>query len=302
MKNEMTKLSCWIRALRLPFITASILPFIAGTFLFKGSVCFLTFSTGLISVIATHLGANLINDYADSKSGADWHDKKFYGLFGGSKLIQEGVLSEKTYLLVAVILFLIAFVAVFFLSYVLHTISVIGFYLLILIMGVAYSQGPLRFSYRYLGEVVIFILFGPALVMGGYFIQRHVFPSTDAFILSLPFGLLTTAILFANEVPDYKGDLRAKKFTWVKLVGADRAYLMYYFLMFAAIAAIVLNIRLGALSWLCLISLACSHLIIKAGAILKTHYNDKSKLVEASKLTIFVQTLIGLLVALDLIL
>ncbi len=295
-------LKCWIRAFRLPFITASIIPFIAGTFFFKGRTDFLCFSLGLVSVIATHLGANLINDYADSRSGADWHDKKFYGLFGGSKLIQEGVLRESTYLKGGVICFSLAFTAVFFLVYMLKTSAVIGYYLLILIMGICYSQGPLRFVYRYLGEPVIFVLFGPALVMGGYFIQSHIFPSTDAFVLSLSFGLLTTAILFANEVPDYKVDIQVKKFTWVKLTGVKRAYMMYYLLVFAGIAAIGVNIYQGALSLLSLASLALIPLIVKAGIIIKTHYNDKPKLVEASKLTIFVQTVIGLLIALDLIL
>ncbi len=298
---KIIKVEYWIRALRLPFITASILPFIAGTFLFNGSIDFLRFTLGLISVAATHLGANLINDYADSKSGADWHDKKFYGLFGGSKLIQEGMLSERFYLGASIAFFALAFLSVFFLMALLKSAAVSGFYLLILIMGVSYSHGPLRFSYRYLGEAAIFILFGPALVMGGYFIQSRVFPSASAFVLSIPFGLLSTAILFANEVPDHREDLKAKKFTWVKLTGAEGAYVLYCFLVFAGIISVLVNIRRGALSFICIGSLACVPLILKAGTILKTYYNDKSKLVEASKLTIFVQTVIGLLIVLDLI-
>ena len=73
-----------IRALRLPFITASILPFIAGSLLAQDDFSFLMFFLGLLTVVMTHLGANLINDYSDSRSGADWKDNKFYGLFGGS--------------------------------------------------------------------------------------------------------------------------------------------------------------------------------------------------------------------------
>lgn len=177
----------------------------------------------------------------------------------------------------------------------------IGFYLLILTMGVSYSQGPLRFSYQYSGEAVIFILFGPALVMGGYFIQSRIFPSTAAFILSVPFGLLTAAILFANEVPDHAEDLKAKKFTWAKLTGVEHAYMLYSIMMFSAIISVLVNIRLGILPFICMGSFVFTPLIIKAGTILKIHYNDKSKLVNASKLTIFVQTAIGLLIILGLI-
>jgi 1,4-dihydroxy-2-naphthoate octaprenyltransferase len=91
-----------IRALRLPFILASILPFIAGSLFARPHENGVGFLLGLITVGYTHLSANLINDYADSRSGADWKNRQYYGLFGGSKLIQEGVLDEGFYLGAAV--------------------------------------------------------------------------------------------------------------------------------------------------------------------------------------------------------
>ena len=95
-------LSILARALRLPFLSASVLPFVAGSLFARGDRNPAGFVLGLIAVGATHLSANLINDYADSKSGADWKDRKYYGFFGGSKLIQEGVLKESFYLKTAV--------------------------------------------------------------------------------------------------------------------------------------------------------------------------------------------------------
>ncbi|MFH2138769.1 MAG: prenyltransferase [Candidatus Omnitrophota bacterium] len=300
-QDKISWVKCWIRALRLPFITASILPFIAGTFLFNARIDFLKFSVGLAAVMATHLGANLINDYADSRSGCDWQDMKFYGFFGGSKLIQEKVLSEKSYLKASIGVFALALLSVFLLIVLLKSASVVGFYMIILFLGVSYSHGPLRFSYRYLGEPVIFTLFGPALVMGGYFIQSHIFPSMSAFVLSVPFGLLTAAILFCNEVPDYQEDLKAKKFTWVKLTGAEYAYVLYYILVFTGMILVLINIQRGVLSLICLGVLVCIPLVVKAGTILKKDYNNKDKLVEASKLTILSQTVTGVLIVLDLI-
>ena len=90
----MKNLFNFIRAFRLPFITASTLPFVAGSLFERGNFNFTGFILGFIAVAATHLSANLINDYADSRSGADWGDRHYYGLFGGSKLIQEGGLTE----------------------------------------------------------------------------------------------------------------------------------------------------------------------------------------------------------------
>ena len=73
------------RALRLPFTNASILPYIFGSLIVKERFNFLTFCLGLAAAVGMHLSSNLMNDYADSKSSADWQDKKFYGFFEGVK-------------------------------------------------------------------------------------------------------------------------------------------------------------------------------------------------------------------------
>lgn len=153
------------RALRLPFLTASVFPFIFGSLIKRESFNFFGFLLGLAVVVFTQLSVNLINDYADSKSGADWQDTHFFGFFGGSKLIQEKVFSEKFYFNSAILFAFFAGVSVIRLAFLLKSTLVIIFYLLIIFLSWAYSQKPLQFSYHRLGEFIIFLLFGPALVM-----------------------------------------------------------------------------------------------------------------------------------------
>jgi len=291
-----------IRALRLPFLSASILPFIFGSLINRANFNFSGFILGLITVAATHLSANLINDYADSKSGADWQDNNFYEFFGGSKLIQEKVFSEKFYLKTAIFFAVISSICIIILSVVLKSLLVLGLSIAIVFLSWSYSKSPLRFSYRRLGEVIIFLLFGPALVMGGYFIQTKVFPSLMSFLLSLPFGLLTTAILFANEIPDFNEDRNAGKFTWVSLVGSKWAFLIYYALIIFALLSISLNIYLKFLNPLALFCFVCIFPVLKAGNILKEHYSDKKRLMKSSKLTIAVQTCISIILILVVLL
>ena len=212
-------LKYYIRALRLPFITASLLPFISGSLAARGDFNLLGFCLGLICVMFTHLSANLINDHADSKSGADWQERAFWGFFGGSKLIQENVLPEAAYIKAAVFFACAGTVCAALISALLRTLLPLSLYAIILALAWLYSRRPLQFSYNRLGELIVFILFGPVPVMGGYFIQTHCFPSFKSFLLSLPFGFLTTAILFANEVPDFKNDAAVKKINWVSLTG-----------------------------------------------------------------------------------
>jgi 1,4-dihydroxy-2-naphthoate polyprenyltransferase len=291
-----------IRALRLAFITASFFPYLAGSLLGKSQFNTLGFFLGLAIVISTHLSANLLNDFADSKSGNDWQDKTFYSFFGGSKLIQENILSERFYLYASLFFAFVSCVCVFALAVVLKSALVLWLFFAILLLAWGYSAQPIKLSYRRWGEVVIFVLFGPVCVMGGYFIQSGVFPAFKSFLVSLPFGFLTAAILFANEVPDYPDDLAVGKYTWVSSLGPAHAYRVYCALIVLALVCVGVNIArgfLGVFAWGAFIALIPA---VKAARILKGSVRDKLRLIVSSKLTIAVHTLVSMIVVLDLIL
>lgn len=279
------------RALRLPFCSASILPFILGSLLALKTFHPVTFLLGLGAVLATHLWANLLNDYADSLSGADWIDRRFFGFFGGSKLIQEGKLTEKWYRDCAFFFFFLALACILLLSLLLKSPLIITLYLVIVILAFGYSYRPFQFAYRRLGELIIFILFGPVPVMGGYFIQTGIFPTMEGFLFSLCPGLLTTAILFANEVPDYNADMKALKRTWVSILGNRQAFMLYGLLIFLAFLSVLIVLRSGYAGILAYLSLLAILPSFKAMLILKKHYQDKARLVESSRLTIMAQSL-----------
>jgi len=288
------------RALRLPFIGASILPFIFGSLIVRKNFNPAGFLWGLLAVIFTHSSANLINDYSDSRSGADWSDKNSYGFFGGSKLIQEGVFSEKFYLAAAVCCAGLASFCVILLALNLKTCFVLWMYLLIIISSWQYTARPLAFSYNYLGELFLFISLGPALVMGGYFIQSGIFPDLKSFILSLPFGFFIASVLFANEVPDFSEDRKAGKNNLVSLCGAEKAYLVYYALVFLGLLSIFAALGLGYLGVISVFSILIVFPAIKAGRILKMSYSDKPKLMPSSRAAINIQTLAGIILILSL--
>lgn len=290
-----------VRALRAPFLAASILPFILGSLITRDNFNLISFVLGLLVVTFTHLSANLINDYADSRSGVDYGDKHFYPFFGGSKLIQENVFSEQSYFNTAIFCAVIAFLSVILLAFKLKSGLVVPIYLLILILSWQYSAKPLRFSYNYLGEIFIFILFGPALVMGGYYIQSGTFPDLKSFFLSLPLGFFTVAILFANEVPDFKDDQRANKNNWVRLSTLSKAYLIYMGLVFLGMASVILGVLLRYAGIFSLVSLLLVIPAYRAVRILRDNCSDKIKLIKSSGITISMQAALGFILILGLI-
>ncbi|MDD5439123.1 MAG: prenyltransferase [Candidatus Omnitrophica bacterium] len=290
-----------LRALRLPFITASSLPFIFGSLVPQHDLKVPEFLLGITAAVSMHLSANLINDYADSRSPADWQDRNFYGFFGGSKLIQEGVFPCSFFFNLAVFFAALAAAAVVTVTILSKSLFVLLAFCVIAFLGWSYSAKPLQFAYRKLGEIVIFILFGPALVMGGYFLQTGIFPDAKSFMLSVPFGLLTTAILFANEVPDLEDDVKSGKYTLVSLTGAGNAYLYYALLTSAAFLTVILNVALGFLKPAALLSLGAAALAIKAAMVLKNYHHDKIRLVESSKLTVLLGTVTAVILIFGLL-
>ena len=115
-----------------------------------------------------------------------------------------------------------------------------------------------------------------------------------SFLLSVPFGLFTTAILFANEIPDFTEDSNAGKNTWVKLVGAEKSFILYSLLVGLGFLSIIANVFLGFLNpWACLTLM----LIVPAffaAKIIKTSYDSKFKLIQSSKFTILIQTFVSI--------
>jgi 1,4-dihydroxy-2-naphthoate octaprenyltransferase len=215
-------------------------------------------------------------------------------------LIQEDLLSEGFYLKAAAAFASIAAAAVVLLALNLRSPSVIGFYLIIILLSWSYSTKPLQFSYRGLGEIIIFLLFGPALVMGGYFIQTGIFPDVKSFILSLPLGLLTTAILFANEVPDFNEDRQVGKLNWVSLAGLYNAFRLYYLLVIMALFAIGWAVALKFLNPLAILAFGLCFPMVKAGNVLRNP-SDKMRLIASSRITIAVHHLAGLILILGIL-
>ena len=141
-KRRHPSLKQYTRALRLPFISVSILPFALGSFINRSNFNLLNFIIGLVIVISAHLASNLFNDYSDSRSGADWVDKKFYNFFGGSKLIQEKVFSEKFYFRQSIIYFLLSFICVVVLASLLKNFLIYAFYFVVIFITANSAEPP----------------------------------------------------------------------------------------------------------------------------------------------------------------
>lgn len=100
--------------------------------------------------------------------------------------------------------------------------------------GFLYTAPPIRLVHRGLGELIVGLGFDPIIVLGSYWVQAQRL-SIEPLLASLPIGLLVSAILYINEVPDRLWDARAGKMTLVVRLKPDAVVRGYLLIMGAAL-------------------------------------------------------------------
>jgi 1,4-dihydroxy-2-naphthoate octaprenyltransferase len=282
----------WAVAARLPFLTASVTPVLAATAAaawqaqWQAQGAFLPWHAALaaVGVAFVHAGANLANDYFDHLSGNDAANRLVTPFSGGSRVIQEGILSARAILL-ASLACLAAGAACGIVLWLRtgHALLAIG--LAGLAVGWCYSAPPLRLSHRGLGELAVAVAFGPLPVLGAEYVQRGQL-SLKVGWLGVPAGLLVAAILLANEFPDVDADSAAGKRTLVVRLGRQRAALVYELLVLAAYASVCAGVLMEWMPPLAAAVVLAAPLSRRAMRGLRTHPDDVRALLPVLKATI----------------
>ncbi|MGD9403167.1 MAG: 1,4-dihydroxy-2-naphthoate octaprenyltransferase [bacterium] len=241
-----SKPALWVRASRAPFLSASLVPVLLGAFAAfwrDGSFSAWRLALTLAGIACVHLGANLANDYYDYKTGCDSENPEPTPFSGGSRVIQDGLISSGAIIGASAALSAVGAAIGLYLNSLVPGNGVIMLALAGIAGGFLYTAVPVNLSYRGLGEAVVFFCFGPLLVAGSYMVQAGRL-DLWALAVSIPAGLLVLAILLVNEVLDVEWDGRAGKNTVVVWLGRERGYMLFLTAYTAAYVWIGLGIFL----------------------------------------------------------
>ena len=294
----MTKIFTWVVIMRLPFLSATIMPILVGAAVAK----FMGFSVDwswlgltLLGGSLLHIGTNTSNDYFDHLSGTDNINYKYSnkGLNGGSRGIQMGLITPAGVRNLTI--------AVFALSVLVGIpliqkagIQVLWLGLIGFLSGLFYTAPPFRFSSRKgLGELLIGLNFGPLMVAGSTLVQTgQLLP--EAFLAGIPLGFLIAAVVYINEFPDHDSDKVTGKNTLIVVFGPEKARIGYVALVSGAFLSIVLLVLNGTFPSLILVTLLASYFGITSIQTLYKYYNDRL-LEPANWGTIIMHSVTGLL-------
>lgn len=306
--NWTTKLIKWLAITRLPFTSASILPiFIMGSyFSYVGDGLFSPFILLLcvLGVLFAHISLNMFNDYFDVKDGTDGANNEYFQqLSGGSRSVELGLISLVNTKYLAIIFSLIAVLIGLVIMLMINKYNVLGVVLISffgLFLGYYYTAPPLRLvSRRGLGELSIFLAFGPLLTLGTAFaIYTGSFSSfiTDHFLnsvfIGIPLGLLTTNILLINQFPDANSDKLTGKNHLVVIFGKKKSRWLYL----SILLLVVLSCFLIPFNNI-LVNLFPALIVLLLGGFISNYmfkYYKERKLILANWLTIVLQAVFAI--------
>jgi 1,4-dihydroxy-2-naphthoate octaprenyltransferase len=289
----------WSRALRWPFLAASVVPLLAGTgfawlrirhfsplrFIFAGA-----------GLCCLHLGTNILNDYFDHRSGNDEINLKHSPFNGGSRVIQEGLLRPSQILRTGAGFLAAALAIGAALIFLMPgpVIPVLG--LIALVSGAGYTAAPFAWGYRGVGEFVVGLNFGPLAVLGSSYVQTGSFDWGTLWI-GIPIGCLISAVLLVNEIPDREADASVNKKTWVVRHGDKSSVILFTVLIFIAFFICFLGIVLRALPLPCLAVLLSLIPAKQAVGVLSRFLGSGEYSFRANALTVRLHLFFGFLVS-----
>jgi 1,4-dihydroxy-2-naphthoate polyprenyltransferase len=193
------------------------------------------FLAALAGSIFIQIGTNLANDYSDAKRGADTVDR-----LGPVRVTAAGLVTPRRVLTATWVAFAVAVACGVYLAVVAGPV-ILAVGVVSILAGVLYTGGPRPYGYAGLGEAFVFLFFGLVAVNGSYFVQLERLDWLP-FALSIPVGMLSTAILVVNNLRDTETDRRVGKRTLAVRLGRERTRALYTALVAGAYVALAIGL------------------------------------------------------------
>jgi 1,4-dihydroxy-2-naphthoate octaprenyltransferase len=244
----------WIEGARPRTLPTAVSPVLAGTgaAIGAGVVAPGRALLALIVAVALVVGVNFANDYSDGIRGTD--DERV----GPLRLVGSKAAEPAAVRTIAIVSLSIAGLAG------LTLVSLSGQWWLIAVGALCiagawfYTGGKRPYGYSGLGEVAVFVFFGPIGVLGTVLTQSGS-PGPLAIVTAVGVGMLTCAVLVANNLRDIPTDTAVGKRTLAVALGDTDTRRLYVALV---TVPLLLSLLAGLRSWPMLLGLLALPLVV----------------------------------------
>ena len=274
----------WIVGARVKTLPAAVAPVLIGTSYAEK----INWGNALLALLVSlflQIAVNFANDYSDGVRGTDTHR------IGPVRLVASGLASASSVKLAALISCLIAAIA--------GLVLAVNISPWLLAVGAAaiwaawgYTGGKKPYGYFGFGELSVFIFFGLVATVGSYYIQTEQF-NWQIFLLSMPVGTLSCAILAINNLRDLPQDKLVGKRTMAVRIGEKNTRVFFMLLL---VTAQLTALAAAGINPLALITLICAPITYR---VAKQVLNGAvgSDLIEVLSKTAKLQLLMAILLA-----
>jgi 1,4-dihydroxy-2-naphthoate octaprenyltransferase len=183
------------------------------------TVDWLLLALAVIGLVVAHAANNMINDYFDLSGGVDT-DEYVRALYAPHPVLSGWV--TKRQLGIAIIIANLVDLAIMLYLASVRGPWVIGFALAGLFVSVFYVAPPIRLKHIGLGEPGVFIVWGPLMVGGTFFVATGALPGW-VWLASLPYAILVTTVLFGKHIDKIDADAAKGIRTLPVILGESRA-------------------------------------------------------------------------------
>lgn len=260
--KEMDPVSKWLIITRAAVFTMTVTSGLIGgllAVLVAESVDWVNFALAFLGLIIAHAANNMNNDFFDMTAGVDTDE------YARAQYAPHPVLSglvSKAGLGRAILLFNLLDALILLVLFLRSDWPVLVFALAGLFISLFYVAPPIRLKHRGLGELGVFLVWGPLMIGGTYFVAAGSLPTPEVWLATIPYALVVTTVLVGKHIDKIEADEEMGIRTLPVILG-ERASLLanvalmalFYLVSFALILTGTLSV------WLLLVLAAIPRLV-----------------------------------------
>lgn len=203
------------------------------------------FGLALLGLVVAHASNNMINDYFDTTGGVDTEGYT-RTLYAPHPLL-SGLISTNG-LRAAVVACNLVDLAIGLVLLRARGWPVAAFALAGLFVSVFYVAPPLKLKHRGLGEPGVFLVWGPLMICGTYYITAGTLPWWT-WVASIPYALVVTTVLIGKHIDKFEQDRARGIHTLPVLLGRETSLRLNQALMIGFYLTVFALAFSGLVGW-----------------------------------------------------